>query len=409
MARKVKDADLDTRTAREKLKIRGKPHFRRIEEGLHIGYRRLRGKSGTWTARHYAGNGDYAWDVIGTADDRSDADNVTVFSFDQAVAKARALHTERARQAAGIHGPLTVDQAMAAYVTHLDQNGKNTNHVERIVARYITPKIGSEEVAKLTSEMVNAWKAQVAAMPARRRSYDARSRKASANKTLAILRAGLNLAYRNEKVPSNAAWRSIKPFEGVHHPRLRFLTVSEAKRLINAAGDEFRPMIQAALATGCRYSELCNLKISDFHIDHRTLHISQTKTGKPRDIFLTDEGVALFESLAAGRKRSEPLIRRADGLPFGTAHQIRRMKVACENARIETVTFHGLRHSYASALVKAGVPLIYVARSLGHTTTKMVEAVYGHIQESHLAETIRQSVPVYDFAKSNVTTIKRPA
>ena len=47
--------------------------------------------------------------MIGEADDRSDANNVTVYSFDQAVAKAQALHLSRANQAAGIHGPLTVE------------------------------------------------------------------------------------------------------------------------------------------------------------------------------------------------------------------------------------------------------------------------------------------------------------
>ena len=95
MARKIRDADLDSRTAREKLAIRGGLYFRRIQTNLAIGYRRLRGRDGTWTVRHYIGKGEYARDVIGSADDRSDANNVTIFSFDQAVAKARALHTDR--------------------------------------------------------------------------------------------------------------------------------------------------------------------------------------------------------------------------------------------------------------------------------------------------------------------------
>jgi integrase len=408
MPRKIRDAHLDTRTAREKLAIRGRPHYRRIESNLAVGYRRLRGRSGTWTARHYIGNGEYGYDVIGTADDRSDADGITVFSFDQAVAKARALHTEHANQAAGIHRPLTVEAAMAAYVTHLDQNGKNTDQLERISAKYIIPLLGQHEVGKLTSEMLTKWKAQIAAMPAKgKRPFDPVARKSSANGTLAKLRAGLNLAYSDGKVPSNQAWRSIKKFEGVDRSRDRFLSLDDCKRLINAAGDEFRPMVQAALATGCRYAELCNLKVSDFRTDSNTLFIAHSKTKRSRHVYLTKEGVKLFESLAAGRRGSDPLIRRDDGLPFNTSQQVRRMKHACKIARIENITFHGLRHTFASALILANTPLVYVAKSLGHTSINMVEKHYGHLVEDHLSETIRANVPSYGFEKSNVATIKR--
>ena len=59
MARKVKDKELDSREARGKLKPRGKPYWRTIERGLHLGYRKLKGKAGTWWARHYIGGQQY--------------------------------------------------------------------------------------------------------------------------------------------------------------------------------------------------------------------------------------------------------------------------------------------------------------------------------------------------------------
>jgi len=406
MARKVKDKDLGDRTARTRLPIKGKPHYRSIETGLHIGYRRLRGRSGTWVARHYVGEQSYVVEALGTADDLSDADHITVLSFDDAVTKARKNHTERANQAAGITGPLTVDQAMTAYVTHLDHNGKKTENVERAIPKYITPLIGKLEVGKLTSARLNAWKAEIAAMPARGRSYDARARKSSANRTITTLKAALNLAYKDEQVASNVAWRSLERFKGVDRKREQFLSVAEAKRLINAADDEFRPLIQAALLCGCRYGELCNLKVLDFDPDSATISIERSKSGRGRKVYLTAEGVELFKNLAAGRKRSDPMIRRNDGSAFGMSHQIRRMRAACERAGIDPVPYHCLRHSYASALVKAGVPLFYVAQSLGHTSIKMVQEHYGHLEKSHLAETIRASVPSYGIARSNVRTIR---
>jgi integrase len=410
MPRKIKNADLINRTSRDKLAIRGRPHYHRIDANLSIGYRRLRGRSGTWTARIYIGNGEYAFEPIGTADDRSDADGIGIFDHDQAVAKARELHTKHKKTAAGIRDPLTVEQAVEAYAVHLSGNGKRHDALEATARKYILPLIGKMEVDKLTSEALTEWKAKIAKMPARgRRAFNPVARKASANRTITMLKTALKLAYDNGKVESDKAWRSLKKFDGVERRRDRFLSLSESKRLINAADSEFRPMIQAALATGCRYAELCNLKVSDFHTDSNTLFIRTSKAGKSRSAYLTEEGVRLFGALAAGRRGSEPLIRRDDGLPFGPSHQIRRMVETCKNARIEPISFHGLRHSYASALVKAGTPLAYVAESLGHANIKMVSKHYGHIEKSHLAETIRANVPKYGFAKSNVRTLKHRA
>jgi hypothetical protein len=68
LARRVRDAILDTREARSKLKARGKPYWRVVERGLHLGYRRLKGKAGTWWARHYVGNREYSVESMSVAD-----------------------------------------------------------------------------------------------------------------------------------------------------------------------------------------------------------------------------------------------------------------------------------------------------------------------------------------------------
>src|SRR5215471_17256853 len=70
MARKVRDKDLDSRTARAKLKVSGKPYYRSLDEGLHIGYRK--GKtSGKWVVRYYLDDGKYAVETLDVvADDK---------------------------------------------------------------------------------------------------------------------------------------------------------------------------------------------------------------------------------------------------------------------------------------------------------------------------------------------------
>ena len=75
------------------------------------------------------------------------------------------------------------------------------------------------------------------------------------------------------------------------------------------------------------------------------------------------------------------------------------MARACEAAKIKHLTFHELRHTYASALVNAGVPLAFVARQLGHADTRMVELHYGHLAHSAMAESIRRLTPTLGLGK----------
>ena len=91
-----------------------------------------------------------------------------------------------------------------------------------------------------------------------------RSRRASANHILTILKAALHVAYRNEKMCDDKAWRRVKPFAKADAPRSRSVGDAESRRLVSACNPNFRPMVMAALLTGARYSELAALEVRDF-------------------------------------------------------------------------------------------------------------------------------------------------
>jgi integrase len=57
------------------------------------------------------------------------------------------------------------------------------------------------------------------------------------------------------------------------------------------------------------------------------------------------------------------------------------------------ITFHGLRHTWASLSVMNAVPLMIVARNLGHASTGMVEKHYGHLAPSYITDAIRAGAP----------------
>jgi integrase len=423
MARKIKDKELDTREARGRLKTRGKPYYRGVERGLHLGYRRLKGRAGTWWARHYTGNQTYDIESIGIADDLSDADGVAVLDYWQAVNKARARMVSRAHVAAGKRGPLTVAEIMEDYLAFLAENRKTGEDARYRAEAFILPVLGKIEVGALTAGVIRRWHADLAKAPARvrtgagqaqrHRGIDGsddgvRRRRASANRMLVILKAALNMAWKDNRIASNAEWGRAKPFKGVDAARIRYLTVSEADRLINACDEDFRDLVVAALQTGARYGELTRLTVTDFSQDAGTVAIRQSKSGLPRHIVLTTEGVEFFAGLCAGRPGNETMLRKASGAPWGTSQQPRPMARACERARIvPPISFHVLRHTYASLTVMAGAPLMVAARNMGHSDTRMVEKHYGHLAASYVADTIRATAPKFAATpRRNVTPLR---
>lgn len=414
MARTVRDAKLETRTARAALKQSGKPYWRALDEGLHVGYRK--GKTaGKWVVRSYLGGQDYRVETIGTADDTIDPDGDVILSFAQAQAKARQYHVEQKREAIGLPrvqpGPYTVAMCLAEYLAWMEQHRKSARVVRWTAEASILPELGTIPCAKLSAAVLRRWLDNQAKEPARLRTkkgeqqrYRAvdvadreesiRRRRVTANRKLVILKAALNYAWREKKIPSDEVWRSVKPFREVDVARLRYLTVAECQRLMNAADPDFRKLVQAGLLTGCRFGELAALAVSDFNPDSGTLHIRTSKSGKGRHVVLTDEGAEFFRGLAAGRAGSERMLPKADGGRWLKSHQSRPMREACNRARIEPpASFHTLRHTCASLTIMGGAPLMVVARNLGHADTRMVEKHYGHMAPSYVADAIRAAAP----------------
>src|SRR5262249_50956573 len=112
MPRTTRDARLANRAGREKLAPRGKPYSRDLDQGLHLGYRRLRGRPGQWIVRLYEGEGVYRHETFAAADDWSDANGVDVLDWRQAQQEARRLRDDRVQVAAGKGRAITVADAV---------------------------------------------------------------------------------------------------------------------------------------------------------------------------------------------------------------------------------------------------------------------------------------------------------
>jgi len=290
---------------------------------------------------------------------------------------------------------------------------------------HILPSLGDLVVTELTAEQLRKWLATMAAAPAQSRPKNGkarfkaapttdegiRARRATANRVLTMLKAALNHAYDEGHVENRDAWgRKLKPFKNVEVARVRYLSIAEAERLINASDPDFRPLVRAALETGARYGELVRLEVQDFNPDAGTVAIRRSKTGKVRHIVLTDDGTAFFRQHCAGRGGHELIFVRASGAAWKRSDQGRPMTDAVARAKITpAITFHGLRHTWASLAAMNGVPLMVVAKNLGHVDTAMVEKHYGHLAPSFIADAIRAGAPRFAGASNTAIVLLHKA
>ena len=155
MARRIRESILDSRDARAKLKVGGKPYWRSIGSGLHVGYRK--GKDARrWVARIYVGSGQYVVESIGHADDFADADGVSTLTFWQAQDLARQLAMKRTAKGGQRMGPYTVGEAIKDYLEHIDEK-PSCYEVRKRLTAYVPAKLANTDIAKLTKADLAAW------------------------------------------------------------------------------------------------------------------------------------------------------------------------------------------------------------------------------------------------------------
>lgn len=413
MARTARNSSLETRTARARLRMRRAPYFAKIAKGLRLGY--YRGAvAGSWIARYYRGGGTYTTEALGLADDTVDADGVKALDYWQAQEHARRWGKRQRLIAEGMlrEGSYTVANAVTDYLAEIkaEKSPAAVQGAKYVLDAWILPDLGAIQVEKLTTDRINRWRNKLATQPKRVRKKrtatepatrataddeDARrARKATANRILTMLKAVLNRAFHADRVSSDGAWRKVKPFKKVDEAVVRYLSAAEARRLVRACPEDIGKLVQAALLTGCRYSELARLKVDNFNRDSGTLAIRLSK-GKIRHVVLTDEAKQSFVEWSENLSSGDNVFLRADHDRWGASHQKRPLDEASERAGIApAVTFHILRHTHGSHLAMAGVPMGVIAAQLGHADTRMTEKHYAHLSPSYVAETIRANFPV---------------
>ena len=202
------------------------------------------------------------------------------------------------------------------------------------------------------------------------------------NRDVQLLRRAFNwaLAAMPGDVQSSP-FKAGKPPKGLvsrESSRSRRLQEGEAERLLVACGASLRPLVEAALETGCRLGELLGLQWAEVNLrevrPEIRLPASKTKTRKDRTVPISARLRPILEMRRTGADGKE---HEAAAYVFGhqaTGERVKTIKtawrLAMQRSKITDLHFHDLRREAASRWLDAGIRLSAVSKLLGHTTTE---------------------------------------
>ncbi|RMF43611.1 MAG: site-specific integrase [Planctomycetota bacterium] len=202
---------------------------------------------------------------------------------------------------------------------------------------------------------------------------------ATINRALEVVRRILHLA-RDE-------WGWIERFPRIRmlrepKRRVRFLTREEADRLLAVLPPHLRPVVQFALATGCRMREILDLEWGRVDLERRVawLDPGTTKNGEGRGIPLNREALLALRAVLGTHDRWCFTYKGRHMAAVGSA-----WKRALKRAAIEDFRFHDLRHTWASWHVMNGTSLQELMELGGWKSFEMVLR-YAHLAPEHLAD-----------------------
>jgi Phage integrase family len=365
MARAIRSAKLENRTARLKLVMRKKPYFVTVSPRIALGYRRNQG-AGTWVVRAADGHGSNWTKAFAVADDHEDANGASVLTFWQAQDKARAL--ARAGEGNGDR-PATVGEAIDAYAADLAARGAHPDNGASL--RFNVPDtLAAKAVALLTEKELRTW----------RNSLVKRGLKpASADRVGRVFKACLNLAAADDpRIVNAGAWRNgLTRLPDGESARNVILSDETVRAVIAAAytdSQDYGLFIEALAGTGARESQLLRLDVTDL-LDSGVaprLLLPNSRKGKNRRV--ERRPIAISPRLAR-------VLRQAAG--GRTARLFDRVPKIAQRFRAVTKHLHldpattpyALRHSSIVRMLLASVPTRVVAAH-HDTSVAMIEKHY---------------------------------
>ena len=172
----------------------------------------------------------------------------------------------------------------------------------------------------------------------------------------------------------------------VHQKEKEFLSFQEYNKILqNCKNIDLQDIIDITVNTGLRISEATSLQWEDVDFDNRILIIGRsfiTKTKKIRDVPLNDSSYNILLKRFYIKTNDFIFTHKGERWSNSTL-QIAFKKLVKNLIPYKSLSFHNLRHSFASNMIKAGCDVIEVAKLLGHENVAST-MVYTHIPTNAL-------------------------
>jgi integrase len=298
---------------------------------------------------------------------------------------------------------ITLGQFLDVWLAHIAVPGRySPTTVERyteLVRAHIAPRLGHLKMRNVTTMQMQTF------LDEKQTSGRIRGTGGLAPKTVkhlyTILRKSFEYAVRCQVVKeSKAAY--LEPIR-INRPEIRIHSDEDLGKLYaEISRSRNRVAILIALGTGMRRGEICGLHWGDFDEKGHTFTVRRslarangevkeksTKTGKPRAVGIPESLLSIItehkaDQAAAGKPTGlndyicqSPSGGRLCPKVLSTHFYLLRRRVGVE------ATLHGLRHTYVTNQLEAGVDVRNVADQVGHASVSTTYDIYAHSRKEH--------------------------
>jgi integrase len=283
------------------------------------------------------------------------------------------------------------------------------------VRLHIEPYIGTVPLASLTTARIDALYRQLE----RGGRADHKAGEGLSPRTVryvhTILSAGLGAAVKHHRLTRNPAATASPPTaKQARAPEMHAWTAEQLAGFLGwSAGSSLHHAAWRLLAyTGMRRGEALALRWRDVNLDAGTVSVRRsagvirvkgegaaieegdTKSGKPRVVDLDAATVAVLRAHRKQRGSMALQLARDDALVLGDQEgrhlhperftrtfgaEVARCRKALGDSAAPVIRLHDLRHTHATLLLLAGVPVHVVSERLGHASPVITMQVYAHV------------------------------
>jgi integrase len=344
-------------------------------------------------------NGKQVWETIGTAD---------TIGIEPArdLARATLQRIKAGKSPSGALGATVADTAAQWLERHVRKSGHRTaDESERIIAKYIVPRIGNRPIADVR-------RSDVAQMLDQIEDASGRSMADSVLKTYRAISRWLQLRDESYAPPLTTGMNRVPKTEG---RRKRILNDEEIRKVwhagaANFAGTTYAAFVKLALLTGQRRDKLHSLRWDDIHGSIWVIRTEPREKGNPGQLPLPKIAMDIINSRPRFVGNPYVFAGSRNGYAAATLYSGTYKTDFDKLCGVSNWRLHDLRRTARSLMSRVGVQTEIAERVIGHTRGGVIEIYDQHDYQDEMADALKRLAALIEQIvdpQSNVVAMAR--